>query len=93
MSHDDTPALERHLHWEFAAFDYPRDHVGDMHWAISVTVIGYESERDAEIAAAAIVTRQSYKLRRVYECTSCGFNSRVVENQRRMTEVVAKISE
>ena len=88
MAIDDTPAVQRHLHWDFLAHDGEEHQVGDIHWAVAVAVIGYETESDARIAAQAIVQRKSFILRKVWECPSCGYQSAMAESMRGM---VAKI--
>lgn len=83
---DQSPSGERHLHWRFLAFnraDVQPASVGQpqemISWMIQVDVVGYDSEADAEIAARALVQRDTFKLQRVWECTTCGQYGRQVE--------------
>jgi len=67
--------IERHWHWEFSAFDEGQLNVekNNILWPVRIEVIGYLSEADARIAAQDILQRDHFKLSRVWECQTCGF--------------------
>ena len=73
-----TPVMERHWHWEFIAHDEAPSYRGEIHWPVAVSVVGYLCEADARVAAQDIFERPTFVLRRVWECTACGFQNKMV---------------
>lgn len=76
--------IEPHLHWTFMAFN--GEPIGEIHWAVQVSVTGHYTEEEAQIAAASMIRREHYKLQRVYECTTCGYQ----ESAAKSMEDIAK---
>ena len=67
-----------HKHWRFMAYDEYDEATKMAAWAVSVTVDGYVTEDEARVAAQSIVTRKCYRLQAVWECSTCRFQSRMV---------------
>lgn len=87
---DDAIATDRHLHWEFMAFDAetmpgPGE---SIHWPISVSVIGQETEEEARIAAEFMVRRAFYVLRKVWECPACGYQKQLAKTMQNMVDAM-----
>lgn len=82
---DTERAIERHWHWAFLAFDGEPD-AKEIHWSIAVEVMGYQCEADARIAALDIVPREQCRLRRVWECSTCGFQQQAADSMTRLAE-------
>ena len=74
---DDTPT--QHWHWEFLAHDGEEGQIVDIHWGVVVSVVGHPCEADALLSARDIVSRKTFVLRRVWECPSCGYHTKVVK--------------
>jgi hypothetical protein len=79
--------IARHWHWEFVAYN-GQPNAEKTVWGVSVTVIGYENEADALIAAQDVLHRDQYGLRRVWECSSCGYQERTAETMRDLVQAV-----
>jgi len=88
---DDTrPAVERHYHWEFIGHDSDEEYpMGKLHWAATVSVLGYDTEDDAKIAASAVLHRKWFILQRVWECPSCGYQGQMIKALGDMTAKIA----
>ena len=82
----DVAQTEKHWHWDFLAHDGEAGQIGDIHWGVGVTVIGYLCEADARLAAEDIVTRKTYVLRRVWECPACGYQGQVIQAMQNLVE-------
>lgn len=86
------PAQERHYHWEFMAYDeelaVPEGSPRTIMWPVTVGVVGYLSEADARLGVEATVQRNQYRLCRVWECATCGFQGRIGEAMRKMSEAM-----
>lgn len=83
---DDTPQVERHWHWEFLGHNGEPDDAEAFRTGTAVIVIGYDNEADAEVAVRTIVPRRTYRLHRVWECASCGFQSELAQAMRRIAD-------
>lgn len=76
--------IDRHLHWQFFAFD--EEIPNGMCWPVVIDVIGLSTEEDARIAAMDIVIRNRYKLKSVWECNRCGFENRMSSSMEKLTK-------
>ena len=67
--------IESHWHWTFLAFDGPEPVTAtdSLMWGVEVSVTGRYTEEDARVMVSSVIQREHYKLRRVYECTTCGY--------------------
>ena len=84
---ENVSAQERHWHWEFLAYD---EAVGSqIEWAVAVSVIGYLDEATAKLAAQDIVQRKEIRLRRVWECNTCGYQGRVADTLSRLADAAS----
>ena len=77
--------VERHLHWRFVAYN-GEPYADKTHWAVTVEVIGYLTEADAQIAVSSIVQREQYIIVSVSECTSCGFHTEYALAMKKIAE-------
>ncbi len=74
-----------HWHWTFLAFD--GDPTRDtIPWGVDVSITGRYTEEDAMVMASSVIKREHYKLRRVYECTTCGFQESAAASLDSMTK-------
>lgn len=79
--------IEPHWHWEFVAFDHPEAQpVGEIHWPVTVNVTGQYDEETASLAARSIITREHFKLRRVTECTTCGYQEQIATSTAKLAK-------
>ena len=85
---DIRPMVERHWHWRFLAYNGEPVIKGNVDWGVSIDVVGYFSEADANVAARDIVQRDQYVLRSVWECASCGYQSECVAVMKQIADHV-----
>lgn len=84
--------IEPHWHWTFFAFDGEanKDAATDptlgFFWAVEISITGRYTEEDARVMASSIVQREHYKLRRVYECTTCGYQEAAAKSMDEMAK-------
>ncbi len=82
------PMIESHFHWVFYAFNGDLAEIEaktkEIYWNLTIEVIGYDTEENARIAAAEIVTREHFKLLKVWECRSCGYQRQQVDAMREL---------
>lgn len=71
---------DKHYHWSFIAYndidvlkEASKDEPDQVKNVVSINVIGYVDEVEAESAARLIIERDRFSLRQVYECSRCGF--------------------
>lgn len=82
--------FERHFHWEF--YSYNDDNVfgvvpnQQINCAAIISVVGYDTEDNARIAAREVIKRDTFILRHVWECTSCKFQEIQAANVREMVK-------
>lgn len=75
----------KHLHWEILAYD-KKDDKGAILEGTSITLVDFATEAEALKQAKDMVKRESYWIRTVYECKTCGF----MEKQIKQLEDLAK---
>ena len=85
---NDHPAIESHWHWEFYAYDGPVVEQGSIHWPVMIRVTGYENEADAMIAAHAILRRDNFVLRSVWDCAQCGYQNKIAGTMASMAKAM-----
>lgn len=78
--------IEPHWHWTFLAFNGEVGEGGAINWPVEVTVTGRYTEEDASVMVSSVVQREHYQLRRVYECTTCGFQETTSKSMETLAE-------
>ena len=68
-------SIEPHWHWTFTAYNGPEVTLPTQQftWGVEISITGNYDEESARAIAASVIRRDHYELRRVYECTTCGY--------------------
>lgn len=84
--------FERHFHWEFFAYNdanvYGEPPNQRIDYICTVTVVVFDIEENAIIAAKEVIKRDKFALKQVWECTTCRFNEINADNARKMVEAL-----
>lgn len=84
--------IEPHWHWTFIAFngeankETATDPTLKFFWGVEISVTGRYTEEDARVMVSAIIQRDHYKLRRVYECTTCGYQEAAAKSMQDLAD-------
>lgn len=77
--------MDKHYHWTFVAYD-GEPNADTIRYGVKVTVLGYENEEMARMAARDLIKREQFALTDVYECNTCAFQKNYTKAVKEMTD-------
>lgn len=79
----------KHIHYEFYAYINETES-GTMYQVVLVEVIDCDNEKKALKRAKELVVRPNYKLKKSWECKTCGIAEESLASQRYLTALLGK---